>query len=167
MAKRVPSDEPPYNPVAESLVRTVLSGGPTKEQETETAAVGPPQPSDAAEKPPLAKVAEELRPAAAQVLNRERLSREKRVLLTQSEELELERIVNRVAAELSTPVKLSHILRACITILRHAQDRIVERARQASPLTRPPNGDPGALADFEHRLAQILSAALRDAPPLR
>src|SRR5262249_19879327 len=97
----------------------------------------------------------------------DKLNREKRVLLTQAEEHEIERLVSRVAAEVSTPVKLSHLLRACVTLLRHAEDQIADQARQSGTLTRPSNGDPAALAEFEYRLAQILSAAFRDAARLR
>jgi hypothetical protein len=97
----------------------------------------------------------------------EKLTREKRVLLTASEEREIERLVARVAEEVTTPVKLSHMLRAFMTLLLHAETEITKRARQMAPLHRPPNGDPLALARFEQRLAQILSAAFRDAPPLR
>jgi hypothetical protein len=104
---------------------------------------------------------------APQMPTMEKLAREKRVLLTFSEEREIERLVARVAEELATPVKFSHLLRAYMTLLLHAENEITKRARQAVPLHRPPNGDPVALARFEHRLAQILSAAFRDAPPLR
>jgi hypothetical protein len=104
---------------------------------------------------------------ASQIPTIEKLTREKRVLLTFSEEREIERLVARVAEGLATPVKLSHFLRAYMTLLLHAENELTKRARQAVPLHRPPNGDPVALAQFEHRLAQILSAAFRDAPPLR
>jgi DNA repair ATPase RecN len=97
----------------------------------------------------------------------DKLNREKRVLLTQAEEREIERLVSRVAAEVSTPVKLSHLLRACVTLLRHAEDQVADQARQAGTLTRPSNGDPAVLAEFEHRLAQIPSAAFRDIERLR
>jgi hypothetical protein len=58
-------------------------------------------------------------------------------------------------------------LRACVTLLRHTEEQIVDHARQTGSLTRPSNGDPAALAEFEFRLAQILSAAFRDAARLR
>jgi hypothetical protein len=87
--------------------------------------------------------------------------------LTQAEEQEIEHLVSRVAAEVSTPVKLSHLLRACVMLLRHAEDQVVDQARQLGTLTRPSNGNPAALAEFEYRLAQILSAAFRDAERLR
>jgi hypothetical protein len=97
----------------------------------------------------------------------EKLSREKRVLLSPSEEREIERFVSRVAEGLGTPVKLSHMLRAYMTLLLHAENEIIKRAHQAPPMRRPPNGDPIALANFEQGVAQILSAAFREASPLR
>lgn len=98
----------------------------------------------------------------------EKLSREKRVLLTLSEEREIERCVDRIAEGLGgTPVKLSHIIRACLTVMRHSESEIINRAQEVGQLTRPPNGDNMALAEFEHELAKVLSQAFRDAPALR
>ena len=54
-----------------------------------------------------------------------------------------------------------------MTLLLHAEGEITKRARLTGPLHRPPNGDAVALARFEQQLAKILSAAFRDAPPLR
>ena len=175
MGKRVPVDEKPFNPVEAALIRSVMAEEPP-----------PPEPIVRITPPSIedlhsAKENEVQEPngnthqglqrreitTSPQGLPDGKLNREKRVLLTQPEERELERLVNRLAGELSTPVKLSHLLRACVTLLRHAEDQIADQARQAGPLTRPSNGDPVALADFEHRLARILSAAFRDATRIR
>ena len=100
--------------------------------------------------------------------HQERLSREKRVLLTLSEEREIERCVDRIAEGFGgTPVKLSHIVRACLTVMRHSEGEIIRRAEEVGQLTRPPNGDTMALVEFEHELAKVLSQAFRDAPALR
>lgn len=100
--------------------------------------------------------------------HQEKLSREKRVLLTLSEEREIERCVDRIAEGFGgTPVKLSHIIRACLTVMRHSENEIIHRAQEVGQLTRPPNGDNMALAEFEHELAKVLSQAFRDAPSLR
>src|SRR5918998_1208708 len=178
MAKRVPEGEKPYNPVEASLVRAVILGaGPEEVSEVgekgEKLHIGeaPKLPPTTLE-PPVAKVVNLPRgktsvQVPAQFLARGSQAREKRVLLTHPEERELELLVNRVALELNTPVKLSHLLRACITLLRHSQNEIAERARQAPPLSRPPNGSPQELAEFEYRLAQILQTALRATPSLQ
>jgi hypothetical protein len=97
----------------------------------------------------------------------EKLSHEKRVLLTPTEELEWERLVRDIAAELRTPLKSSHILRATVILLRHASEELVKQSRRVGPLKRPPNNDPIALAGFEHYLAEVIDSALRNAPPLR
>ena len=182
MAKRVPEGEKPYNPVEASLVRAVILGAETEGEKEEAGerdeearieeAPHIPQALQPAAEPPPSKVVTLPRAKApvhvpAQFLARGSQAREKRVLLTHPEERELELLVNRVALELNTPAKLSHLLRACITLLRYSQNEIIERARGAPPLTRPPNGSPQELAEFEYRLAQILQGALKAAPPLQ
>jgi hypothetical protein len=173
MGKRAPIDEKPFNPVEAALVRSVMAPEPPP-PETPSVMARPPavhqelrveatSQTDSTTRPKLLRSLQ-LRTAIPQP---DKLNREKRVLLTQAEEREVERVVTRVAGELSTPVKLSHLLRACVTLLRHAEEQIVDQARQTGALTRPSNGDPAALAEFEFRLAQILSAAFRDAARLR
>lgn len=93
-------------------------------------------------------------------------NREKRVLLTASEDQAIERQIQQLASELQTPLKLSHTLRACLELLRRAEPQILAHARQRSPLRRPPNGDVAALAHFEQQLAELVRAALQDLPPL-
>ncbi len=179
MAKRVPPDEKPYRPVDEALVRSVLRGSPLEETTlppTTSKAMSPVESSDVAapviaESPltsalALPKGQEPKSQPEVTATGVEKLSREKRVLLTKSEEREIERFVDRLADELETPLKLSHLLRACMVVVRHAESEILAQAREAEELERPPNGDPVALARFERQLAQILSAALRQAAPL-
>jgi len=177
MGKRAPADEKPFNPVEAALVRSVLANeipppeppspalssaplltqlSPREQPKDEGKTDGVPHPK------PLRRLQRQ-----TLVPQPEKLNREKRVLLTQAEEREIERLVSRIAAEVSTPVKLSHLLRACVTMLRHAEDQIADHARRAGTLMRPSNGDPAALDEFEYRLAQILSAAFRDAERLR
>jgi len=179
MAKRVPQDEKPYRPVDEALVRSVLKGSALEEATsppTSSKAASPVESSAVSEPvvtesplPSALALPEGEEPKSQQEVTAtsvEKLSREKRVLLTKSEEREIERFVARLADELETPLKLSHVLRACMVILRHAESEILAQAREAAKLERPSNGDPAALARFEHQLAQILSAALRQAAPL-
>jgi hypothetical protein len=112
-------------------------------------------------------------PTARQSVSKEetkakkRLSREKRVLLSAEEEREIERLVDRIGEDLGTSLKLSHLLRGCMTLLCHAEGEIHSAAATIGPLIRPANGDAIALAQFEFDLAKLLSKALRDAPPLR
>ena len=96
-----------------------------------------------------------------------RLGREKRVLLSPDEEREIERLVDRIGEDLGTSLKLSHLLRACMALLCHAEGELHNATATFGPIMRPANGDAIALAQFEFDLAKLLSKALRDAPPLR
>ena len=89
------------------------------------------------------------------------------MLLTHAEERQIERLVDRVGEGLRTSLKLSHVLRACVAVLCHAEKELVERAGGSEPLVRPPNGDAVALAQYEHELAKLISQALREAPLVR
>lgn len=165
MAKRVAQDERPYRPVEEALVRSVMNRPEGVEAIETVEANEAPHLTEAAE---LGSIPSTLgRQILAQNEPQEKLSREKRVLLSPSEERGIERLVSRVAEAVGTPVKLSHLLRAYMTLLLHAENEVIKRAQQALPMRRPPNGDPIALASFEQGIAQILSAALREAAPLR
>src|SRR5215813_4693059 len=155
MGKRAPADEKPFNPVEADLVRSVLAPEPPP-PEASTVAVRPPAASekllvkdslwtDGITRPKLLRSLQLQTP----IPQTDKLNREKRVLLTQAEEREVERVVARLAEEVSTPVKLSHLMRACVTLLRHAEEHIVDHARHNGALTRPSNGDPAALAEFE------------------
>lgn len=191
MAKRVPEGEKPYRPLDQSLIRSVMVGGGggaavaeipvpiPADRETKTQVELPPQTPQLRIARPAAQVAPEVRVEqpvaqilrqeprqAVQTLGPERLDREKRVLVTIGEENDLQRLVTRLAAELGTPLKLSHVLRSCITLVRNCEDELVSHARRTK-LTRPGNGNAPELAQFEFSLAQLLTSALRDAKPLR
>lgn len=193
MAKRVPKDEKPFKPVEEALVRAVMFGPPEggqaparttppaeesgtsprivemprRQTDTQAAALS----AAVATPPPQALSLSRgdtprIRPTIADMAVGRR-DREKRVLLTVAEEHEVERLVSRLAAELRTPVKLSHILRACITMFLHAEGELVEQTRRFPGLTRPGNGNTPEVAEFEHKIAQLVAAAFRETPPLR
>ena len=176
MAKRAPANETPYSPLDPDLARSVMDGIPASMGDKATAdspAVKPPEkprksrtPRTESEKvvehPTIAN-ASSTKPAR----ELKRLGREKRVLLSPDEEREIERLVDRIGEDLGTSLKLSHLLRACMTLLCHAEGELHTAAATLSPLIRPANGDAIALAQFEFDLAKLLSKALRDAPPLR
>jgi hypothetical protein len=89
------------------------------------------------------------------------------MLLTRSEAVALDRLVNSLALRVSTQVKLSHVLRALVTLVLNAEAEIDKRAGEVGPLTRPPNGDGKALERFEQEIASVLAAAIRDSGPLK
>lgn len=93
----------------------------------------------------------------------QRLTKAKRVLVTPAEEAELTKLVANIAAELGTPVKLSHLQRACLRLLYHATPQILSVARSAD-IKRPPNSEPDAIADFEEHVAHLLLVAFKKSP---
>ena len=95
----------------------------------------------------------------------ERLSREKRVLLTRSEEVRLERLVIAMAEKLQTSVKLSHLMRATLTLLQHAESELLRQCELAQAMKRPDNNSPGELLAFEGAIAEVIHRALHAAPP--
>jgi hypothetical protein len=137
VAKRAKTDGSPFNPVADSLVRAVTSPQPR-------IVTGYPDDSEGLEP----------------------LSREKRVLLTPSEERELNTFLLELGASLGTQVQLSHLLRAAIEIFKHARGEILDEAQKTPGLHRPANVYRMAMATFERRLARLLLAAFRKTNPL-
>lgn len=95
------------------------------------------------------------------------MDREKRVLLTASEERTLERVVANIGAELGTSLKLSHVLRSCIRLVINAENELVDRARATGRTTRPPNGDLPAIEAFEKIIAGVLQSGIRAARQIR
>jgi hypothetical protein len=97
----------------------------------------------------------------------ERMEREKRVLLTPTEERALERVVANIGAELGTSLKLSHVLRASIRLLIDAENELVERARATGRTVRPPNGDQAAIEAFEKVIANVVHSGIRSSRSIR
>jgi hypothetical protein len=89
------------------------------------------------------------------------------VLVDAEEDVLIEAQVQRLAAELGTPLKLSHVLRGFLAMFRRAEPYMLARARQLGPLTRPSNGDLEALSRFEDEIAGLLATAFRELPPRR
>lgn len=97
----------------------------------------------------------------------ERMVREKRVLLTPSEERAMDRVVANIGAELGTSLKLSHVLRSCIRLLIHSERELIERAQATGRIIRPPNSDLAAIEAFEQLVANVLHAGIKDARSIR
>ena len=62
---------------------------------------------------------------------------------------------------------VANVGRAFLLLLGQAEHEIRQQARRAGPLKRPKNDNMAALAEFDHRIAQILFDALRKAAPFR
>jgi len=84
-------------------------------------------------------------------------------MLSRREEREAEGLALRIADELRTTLRLSHVLRACLLILHHGEPQILARAKNTR-LSRPPNELADALGDFEARLARMLLVAIKESP---
>lgn len=176
MAKRVPPDEKPYRPLDDALVRSVLApdtGAAALQQRSASPASRPVLVTGAKagqllgrKALCLAERAGQAGQATEEAPSLERLSREKRVLLTATEDRELERLVADMAAGLGTPLKASHLLRATFSLLDHAGEELVKQSRKVGPVKRPPNNDPAGLAAFEHYLARVVEVAIRNTRPL-
>ena len=155
------------------LAQSVITGGghaasPQSPRERNDSGDSMPQRErDVALKHRVLQIPEPHIPPRSEGVQAERRCREKRVVLSRSEERQIERLTDRMADELRTSLKLSHLMRATVSVLLHAEEEIMRRLQGSTPLERPSNWDPVALAQFEQELAKILSHALRDAPPLR
>jgi hypothetical protein len=176
MAKRAPDGDMAYSPLDMTLAQSVVKGvGTTQEGKTpprERAGDGnADNPANSVQGALNGHVvgmpARQKQQSSPAIVEKRSLNREKRVLLTPEEERQIERLVDRIGEQLGTSLKLSHILRACMALLCHAEEEIIRHTAGLFPLARPANGDAVALAQFEQTLARLLSKSLRDAPALR
>ena len=176
MAKRSTSSEP-YRPVRTSLVADVLAGGGAVEPALEPPKAAPqpaaPAPAPARWEPrsrPQVQVPEAAPEPVRQTVPafdpRQKLSREKRYLLSADEEDRIEDLVRSMARELQTPLKLRHMVRAAISLITRAQAELLNQARTKELFARPSNGDTPGLLRFEAEVAKILDAAFRMTKPI-
>ena len=173
MAKRAPTDEKPYRPLLDPGVLTaaithaaqpVEQGGAPKVLEL-TRAETPRASTPSSPNPPPAPGAGRGLPVPQPLA--EKFDQEKRILFTRPESQAIDRLVTGLAMRLNAQVKVSHVFRALATLLLNAGAEVDYRAGESGPLVRPPNGDAGALQQFERSIARIFAAALRDAGPLK
>jgi hypothetical protein len=182
MARKHSPDHQRYQPVDEAFIRSVpfaLGTSQTVPQnlKEQPAPVAPPQ--SPVSRPPapvralstprmedLEESIEEQQESQASPVP-ERLDKPLKFRLPRSERTDVMRIVSRLGDQLQTSVEWSHVGRALVVLLRHAESEIIRQARRNGPLTRPANDQAIALADFEQRIAQILLRAFRDVSPPR
>ena len=167
MARRATKTEEPYRPLKESLLRSVVQS---------TATATPPQPveKDPEEKEPASQKVVPIpaenkppsRPKPKPAPVKRKAPPTKKVILTREDQEFLEDLSTDLTRALGCPVKVANVLRATISMLRPANDQILKRAGDVSPLQRPPNDDPAGLVLFEHRIAQVFDLAHRETKPL-
>lgn len=184
MAKRAAPDEKPYRPLLDAdLVSAALSHTapsaptpPVASPVTKVVEITRPEPARRAEPVPQLERASTPAPVALPEIEThhqamqaliEKFDQEKRILFTRSETQAIDRLVIALAARLNAQVKVSHVIRALVGLLLHAEGHVDKRAGETGPLVRPPNGDAKALQQFEREIGRIISAALRDAGPPR
>ena len=156
MAKRVPPDEQPFRPVSESIVRSVLSHQRESHQKETDDKI-----ETAENNQSIGEKEANNRPERVEEKPLEKRNREKRFLLSLSEERRLETLAISLSAELGTSVKSSHIIRACLSMLLDREDKIREGAEKSRGLSRPANGDLKAINEFENAIGKLLKKALR------
>jgi hypothetical protein len=182
MARKHSPDHQRYQPVDEAFMRSVpfaLGVPRSAPEEREQPPVPSPTPQQApVSHPPPARLLptptskelEEVLEDQQEPLvttTPERLDKPLKFRLPRSERVDVMRIVNRLGDQLQTSVEWSHVGRALVVLLRHAESEIIKHARRNGPLTRPPNDQAIALAEFEQRIAQIMLRAFREVSPLR
>src|SRR6266545_1948911 len=154
MAKRAPADEPDYNPLGLSLVREVLDPGARKSSPRGEEPPPPRQTFLSAPEPGPEVSRPEVIPEPARGRDSSPAGHEK---LSYSPPI-------RVLLPVGERVKLSHLLRSCLALLRHSEEHLLKRARKARGLVRPPNSEAIALSEFEDALTDLIGSALRETP---
>jgi hypothetical protein len=102
-------------------------------------------------------------PSPGKSIGVERLTKYNKFLTTPTEKLELERLAARISGALGVSVRSSHLIRACLIRLLHAENTIVRLAEKQQPVKRPSNAEAVALAEFDQIIAELLSHAFRQA----
>lgn len=190
MARRTPPEQQEYRPVNEQLARSVLARRHPESAESQQTVAKlespPPAPSPETREQLDApsKAAPEAKPAdRADNANgnqkdqstdekpakpkRKDLVREKRMLLTESEEEDLDQLVKGISAELGIRVKSSNVLRACLSLLLHVEPELRKQCKRYGKLgKRPSNNEPTQIATFEESLARLFDGAIRNTKSL-
>lgn len=171
MAKKAPLGEQPYRPLLDpGVITSALAKPQTSEQREELKVIDlPPRvqemKSPLPNKPPHALPPSPAPAPAPHIV--EKFDHEKRILFTRAETQAIDRLTSTLAIRLNSQVKVSHVMRALVTLLLNAEREVDRRAGDTGSLIRPPNGDAKALQEFEKQIALIIGDALRDAGPLR
>ena len=172
MAKRASPDEQPFRPLLDMSLVSAASGKapesqaaiPRSERQNENKIVELPRSEATVISRSVTRMetAQEVR--KPQEIGT-KLDHEKRVLLTKAETQGIDRLVTSLANRLNSQVKVSHLMRAMVGLLIHAEGHLDKRAGEVGRLVRPANGDPNGLERFEFEIGKIVAAAIRDAGP--
>lgn len=170
MAKRRDPAQKEYNPLDDARGRLPI------ELELVREVIGEPSPAPAAAAAPapeplpkrviLDGLPDPLEARPKRIPQLERLTKYNKFLTTPTEKLELERLAARISGALGVSVRPSHLIRACLIYLLHAENEIVGHAERQDSIKRPSNTESVALAEFDQMIAGILSQAFRQAKPI-
>jgi len=163
MAKRYDPGEKAFQPIEEALLKNALADREPPQDRSTRPAVARTERKVLPLDPAHAEAAE----PAREPQPTERLNAALKVQLHPAERRELNRFLNQLSQELGTTVSVSHLQRALVTLVLHAEAEVLKRAREYAPMKRPPNDNLAAIAAFEFRIAKVFCGALRQAPPLR
>lgn len=161
MAKKAPTNDHTFSPIRSGLLHAVLfpTSGATDHTLTGPRRSSATRVDTATDRLPT----QNEDPAHTVERMSKRLTREKRVLISRSEEVALSILVQRLSSNGAVSLTLSHVLRACIALVLQCETELVVRVRSSTQLTRPRNGDQDTLTAFERSLAREVAAAIRHA----
>lgn len=190
MAKRAPKEEKPFRPLEAALIHNVMmhssleesadsleSSEPSEYSVVEVGEViqkaAPPAKPEAPLMQVVPKKVDQHIQAARAVMQApiaeqpidetfyERKEKEKRFLVSATEEAELNQLVTTLAKELGCTLKLSHIVRACMKAVLNSKDEIIVKAKDNPALIRPANGDLAGIDRFDTELAKMVIAGIK------
>ncbi len=156
-----------YEPVNEGLIRSAPFAIPgsrsNQSDEQNDEAVDATKPLPSHERAEIPQAVHEGIPRSTPI----RITKALKFLLPQNERTDVLRLVNAIGEELQSSVEFSHIARAFVYLLKHAENEILKAARRHGPLKRPENRDVAGIAEFEQQIAGILRDAIRGTSPIR
>lgn len=154
MAKRRAPGLKEYNPLDDARGRLPIDPDLVRDVVSDM----PPLPAAAATQPAFS--------SGQRPITIEKLTKYNKFLTTPTEKLELDRLAARISGALGVSVRPSHLIRACLIHLLHAENEIIRQADRHEPLKRPSNAEAVALAEFDHIIAEILYNGFLDAGPI-
>jgi hypothetical protein len=166
MAKRRDPSSKEYNPLDDARGRFPIDRDLVREVIDEPAAASPAYAPAVEPRAPARIQPQAEAVAGSKPITLEKLTKYNKFLTTPTEKLELERLAARISGALGVSVRPSHLIRACLIHLLHAEHSIIRRAERHPSPRRPSNTEAVALAEFDQLIAEILYQAFHEAGPI-
>ena len=175
MGKRVNPEESTYSPVNEALAKKVAafgrisSNGTTQKNIKEEITTKEVEVKEAVEIGECSGEQVETETLNCQVSEdlEEKPNKMKGILLTSTEDAELQRLLAELTGVLGVSCKISPMVRAFLTVLHHCEAELKHFGKELRGLKIPKNGDFLGVARFENELANLIVKAVKKAPPIR